>query len=437
MSALPPAARLTLARAAELSIDLLASIFARLLAAAPQGQSSDPFREATPTVRLAVHLASVCQSWRAAAAQACSQALPSLELQPRNLSKLVADFVCPCCSVQLDSPQLAAPQTATILQVATPGALVRSKRNIAGEFSVGLGPFRASCVSLHACVYTTGALVSVRFLPTVRALSMCVGASVDDEAVLRSVHRLEHLAQLTVRLQKASHLSLIQPRPGSALQHLTVHLDYCTKSWLGDLTALQAAAAAGLTVALYVTLGEQASCWRRLDGEDREQLWDALVRLPSLNQLCLQDHSRRRARAHSAEVKLLRRVQCRELLLPGGLGEVYAEHLVCNLSSQAVLCRCNQLSVQLPWSWLTARPGVFVLVCDAASPTTVDKCTNTLPAFTELWALVLECFVQGGVYGLPASLFSPGPGGCQVRRNDAATDAYLVTAFVKLGMMEL
>ena len=67
----------------------------------------------------------------------------------------------------------------------------------------------------------------------------------------------------------------------------------------------------------------------------------------------------------------------------------------------------------------------------------VSDCPGVLPRDDEPWALVIQTNAeQVAVGGLPASQLRPGPRGCLVWRNTAATDAYLLAAFDKLWMYE-
>ena len=91
----------------------------------------------------------------------------------------------------------------------------------------------------------------------------------------------------------------------------------------------------------------------------------------------------------------------------------------------------------MPWSWLSANPGVYVLdMQDGADSVAVKSCAGTLPGFSQPWALVQAHAEQGNITGISDSFFGPGPQGCLVWRNTADSDTFLVAAFDKLGMEE-
>ena len=74
---------------------------------------------------------------------------------------------------------------------------------------------------------------------------------------------------------------------------------------------------------------------------------------------------------------------------------------------------------------------MYVIELDTRTSLTVEDCAGGLPDFEQPWALVQHPD-KGSIIGVPASLFRPGPRGCLVWRNKAATDAYLVAAFDQL-----
>ena len=170
----------------------------------------------------------------------------------------------------------------------------------------------------------------------------------------------------------------------------------------------------------------------------REVMWAALAQLPTLGSLQLLADGWYEFPVPFQEEQLLGNVHCRELVLHSSgpwlriscSGALLLRTVCCS----AVHC-CQYYSAAdnaLPWPLFTAKPGVYVLDLGAECSLAVTDCAGSLPGFAQPWALVHWRPHRASISGVPASLFRPGPRGCLVRRNSAATDAYLMAALKQL-----
>ena len=451
--------------AAGLPRHLLARVFSHLFWPVPldsDGVQYTTFDGQSNNLRQAIRLASVCTLWREAAADAVQSLLlrlwPRDEAHPRWLSSLVGTLVQGCSVLCLGPQLLAAPIAPGLVQACKPDTL---------ELYTTGQPVRVPC-DLAACttlrrldcreVYPSSLPPALVWL----SLGFCLRRA--RPRTLRRVRALLHglpglasLTELTLRFRGSGCSMTLTPRLSliPALQRLDVHMELAHTSIPCDLSPLQLAAALGVQVSLHVTLQDVDCNMGGSDSDDEEAdsdlltsanrrlLWAALAQVPQLSKLYLKSDDllcvENQAEVAGAEHHALASVSCGVLVLTRQ--DWQAEDDPSHLSA-ALLCtiQCNLVHVYhymspdyaLPWSQLTARPGVYILDSGSESPSPghrVSGCRSCLPGFSQPWALVIRQQHFSSVSGLPLSQFQAGPRGHMVWRNHAVLDRHLLEAF--------
>ena len=411
-----------------------------VLQAVPRGeQSALPFGQATPVLRAAAQLASICLLWRRAATEASSQAWnqnglmgPNLHVQPQHMSNLLGQLVAGCQRLCLCAHGLNAPQLAAFMERARPQNLIASMFGSCSDVSISQNLARCSALLRLSCCCG----LPTSFPPNLQHLTLDVGLydCEDVSSRLQTLTTLRSLAVLELEFhceEPSDEQSLPQHFPSMPQLRLVIFsIDYLPGSRAPSLSALQEAAAQGITPALHIQLQDSRS--GQYSASDRERLWAALAELPTLGSLHLwydlDDYEQ--APVSTREEQLLASICCKELVLQTGFSLPYTRLLLDTIHCDSVtcshFCRSGE-GATLQWSWLTAKPGVHVLELQAEASVTVCGCSGALPSFAETWALMREAPADGFVSGVPASKFVPGPRGCWVWRNSAATDAYLLS----------
>ena len=169
-----------------------------------------------------------------------------------------------------------------------------------------------------------------------------------------------------------------------------------------------------------------------------------MAEVPALNRLSVTSYSDCcPEEASPAELALLARVRCRELLIPQGAGLPLFGQLLLSVQAERVICHQfigQKTCSPLDWRWLAARPGIIKLELLSMTKDepdvklVVEGCPGSLPSFAEPWALVLLLHPpQERVIGLHLGRFLPGPDGLLVWSNSATLDAILHAALARMS----
>ena len=378
-----------------------------------------------------------CQAW----------AQTSLTLHPMSqaapfLSSLLAQLISGCQTLSLGERLLASPSLLAFLELAQPQHLEASVEE--DTKSAAVAAVLATCTSLLRLSCRDG-LVPLVYAPRLRALSVDLRGA-DDLEVNRLLHSLETLPSL-------AELELNFERPRAcvpswfpclpSLRAVSFKVMHGLPSKQEDFAAIQEAAEQGIITTLHVHLWEWYEEGDETTAECRELLWAGLAGLANLDTLYLHYEGGNAVQVpvSDRECELLSAVRCREVVLPSGFWLPGTEVLLLAAQCETALCRHlaigRGLAAPLAWSWLTAKPGLYVLDMSARMGTedslTVLDCAGTLPDFTQPWALVRTNPQHSCLRGVPASVFRPGPRGFLVWRNSAASDGYLEAAYDRLG----
>ena len=407
---------------------------------APTSQHG-PFAEASGLLSQAVQLATVCRSWRRAAADAVSvnHLKPRSNLPPQCLSSLLGSLVAGCNTVKLSLPLLAAPTVPRFLEIAQPPQLLVGDTwpyvSSSPQHNAAVGGALARCTSVRA-LRCPDQLLPPTWPPGLQDLTTgCLYHPRPDErlrrasSLLHSLQGLPCLARLTLRHFGGLEAVLAQPdcfAGLSALRQLTVHLHCLSDTQPDSLPSLSALASRGVCVGVHL---EQLWPASQDSGGPRQALWTALAQCCHLNRLQVRVDTHLGVSASAAEQQLMAAITCSELVLHAtmynspshieALLSIRCEHLYCGLSSVR--------EESLDCSLLTAHPGIYVL--DSDTLTRIACWPTTPPAFVEGWAVVLRRRSSDMREDLRRACFVPGPRGRLVWRNSNVSDAMLDRAY--------
>ena len=346
-------------------------------------------------------------------------------LPPLYLSPLLAEMAHGRHAISLGCPLLTTPETYNFVEQAEFESVVAHGPHSA---SAAVGSLLAGCDGLHA-LSCEGGLVPTQFPVDLEFLRIWLGNKRADQLcpVLQCVLDLPVLYELQLLLETRV-LFPAQVLDFGALRRLTLCIYVAHDTVLENFAALRPAAAAGVSVRVEISLQMGSS---RL----RQRLWAALAQLPPLQQLRLKLVFGGWGEAPSPEeLQPSASLRCAELVLSYVLESPFAD-LVLRLVTCTQLCSqsyfCGKPST-LTWSQLSSRAGVYALQISTIDELLVTGCDGSLPLFAEPWACVIQQ-PQGLVTGLPIEAFQPGPAGCLVWRNAAASDQAVLAALSTLS----
>ena len=234
----------TVVHAGELPVELCAAIHQHLpheaaLAYYPdtlydtstdEQASHDPFYSDTAVLRTAVCLASVCQQWRMAAAQAVHTRGLDLWLRynmpPCYLTPLLGDLVQGCRSIRMSASLLLAPVAPSFLGRVQPAELAVGW--VAQRKLAAVADILASCMWLRALDCST---LLPTYPPDLQCLTMCPGPHLYTADACSSLHELFSLTELTLRYWHPSPVALTDAAWFQAFRGLQqLNVDLCRGS---------------------------------------------------------------------------------------------------------------------------------------------------------------------------------------------------------------